>query len=161
MTKFSIAAIVLLLCSLSARPQAIELGGGLSYGSGINNAGVNLKGNVRIDDHWAVSPHFNFFFNRNDGMITHRWWAFNIDGHYYFEIEDLLSIYPLLGFNIGVVKENLNSINFSDTGIGMNLGGGLQYQFTDALSGFGEIKYVIGNADQLVVTVGILYRIQR
>lgn len=152
---FCIAAIFF-MAFVSAHAQTYEAGGGLSYGSGINNMGINLRGEILFNEQLSVSSHFNFFFGRDEGMLRHKWWAFNIDGHYYFKVDDLLFLYPLLGFNIGTVKEKWNGINFSDTEIGMNLGGGLKYQFTNTITGFGEIKYVIGNADQFVVTAGVM-----
>ncbi|MCG8305985.1 MAG: UTP20 family protein [Cytophagales bacterium] len=39
----------------------------------------------------------------------------------------------------------------------MNPGFGSEYYFDRRLSGFGEIKYVTGDADQAVFTFGVLY----
>lgn len=159
-TIFTISVVFILFISTS-HAQDVRLGGGLGYGTVIKNIGLNFRGDVKFDAHWSVTPHFNWFFNKNEGPITNRWNALNIDGHYYFEIEQTWTIYPLLGFNIATVSSKINDITFSNSDIGINLGFGTEYNFDPKLSGFGEIKYVISDADQAVITLGVLYQITK
>lgn len=160
MTKITVVLVALFTffsCILKA--QEYRLGGGLGYGSGINSIGVNLRGDAKFDNLWSITPHFNFFFNKKNDAVTKKWNAFNVDGHYFFEIEPTWNIYPLFGINIATVSNKINGVKFSNSEIGINLGFGSEISFDNRLSGFGEIKYVISDADQLVIFFGVLYKL--
>jgi len=159
-TIFTFSLFFLLFSSI-IHAQDFRLGGGLGYGTVIKNIGVNFRGDVKFGKQWSITPHFNWFFNKNKGPITLRWNAFNVDGHYYFEIDQTWTIYPIFGVNIATVSEKENSITFSNSDVGINLGFGSEYNFDRRLSGFGEIKYVVSDADQAVITLGILYQINK
>lgn len=139
--------------------QDFSLGGGLGYGTQINNVGLNFRGDVKFDKQWSITPHFNYFFNKTEGEVIYKWNALNIDGHYFFEMDQIWTIYPLFGINFSTVSEKINDIKFSNSDVGINLGIGAEYNFDRRLSGFGEIKYVISDADQLVITLGLLFQI--
>ena len=153
---FIIIAIFILFSS-QIKAQDVSVGGGFGYGSQINNIGLNFRGDVKFYQQWSITPHFNLFFNKKKESITKEWNALNVDGHYFFEIDPTWTIYPLCGINFATVSEKVNDISFSNSDIGINLGFGSEYNFDRRLSGFGEIKYVISDADQLVITFGVLY----
>ena len=160
MIKTTIAIITLFsLFSFLLKAQDFSLGGGLGYGTQINNVGLNFRGDVKFDHQWSITPHFNYFFNKTEGVVTNKWNALNIDGHYFFELDQLWTFYPLFGINFSTVSEKVNDITFSNSNVGINLGIGLEYNFDRRLSGFGEIKYVLSEADQLVISLGLLYQI--
>jgi len=144
-----------------AQDYDIRGGGGLLYGTSQQNIGLNFRGDVIFFNQWSLSPHFNVFFNKKDNYVTKRWNAFNIDAHYFFELEKSWKIYPLIGFNFATISEKVNDITFSNAKIGMNIGIGTEYPFDSRLDGFGEFKYVISDADHAVITVGLLYRLFR
>ena len=141
--------------------QDVRLGGGLAYGTVAKNIGLNLRGDVVFDKQWSVTPHINWFFNKNSNGMTKRWNAFNIDGHYYFEVEKFWTIYPIVGINFATVSEKVNDITYSNFDVGINVGFGSEYRFDPSFSGFGEIKYVISDADQAVISIGVLYQITK
>ena len=86
--KTAITIIILfLIFSSVSMAQEFRAGGGLGYGTVAKNIGLNFRGDIQFDKQWSVAPHFNWFFNKKSDGITKRWNAFNIDGHYYFEIE--------------------------------------------------------------------------
>lgn len=143
-----------LLCA-----QDVRLGGGISYGTVIKNAGINLRSDIRLNEQWAITPHFNWFFNKKKNLTTLKWKAINIDAHYTFDMDDSWTLYPLFGINIATVTEKVADFTFSNTDIGFNLGFGSEYKLDSRLSGIGEIKYVISDADQAEITIGILYQI--
>lgn len=157
-TTTTVFAILLLFFS-KAKAQEIRLGGGLGYGTVAKNIGINFRGDVKFHKQWSITPHFNIFFNKKDGALTKKWNALNIDGHYYFEVDQTWTIYPVFGVNFATVSQRLNDITFSNSDVGINLGFGSEYNFDRRFSGFGEIKYVISDADQVVITLGILYKI--
>lgn len=147
------------LCSIPGLAQELSLGGGLGYGSGIQNLGINIRGDVRFNELWSVSPNFNLFFNKNNGTYTSEWKDLNIDGHLYFKLDQRWNIYPLLGLNFATVSEKEDNLTFTNSDVGLNLGLGAEFKLEKFLSGFGEAKYVASNADQVVVTVGVIYRL--
>lgn len=139
--------------------QDISLGGGLAYGSKINNIGLNFRGDVKFNKQWSITPHFNYFFKKKKEVFTQKWNAINVDGHYFFEVDRNWLLYPLFGINFASIIEETNDITFSNSEVGFNLGFGSEFYFERNISGFGEIKYVLGDADQLVINVGILYKL--
>ena len=76
--------------------------------------------------------------------------------------DDRFDVYPLAGINIAIVsvKNDLLNLDASETKVGLNLGGGGQYEINDLLTAFAEIKYVISDFDQLVIGGGILVTIR-
>ena len=157
--KLLVLILFTFLAIAHSKAQDFRLGGGLSYGTVIKNVGLNFRGDVKFNKPWSITPHFNWFFNKKNGPISKRWNALNIDGHYYFEVEPTWTIYPAFGINIASVSEKVNGITFSNSDVGINLGFGSEYNFDRRLSGFGEVKYVINDADQAVITLGVLYQI--
>ncbi len=158
MTKTTLVLIVFFTSfTLTSKAQEYSLGGGLGYGSGINTIGINFRGDAKFNKLWSISPHFNFFFNKKNDNVSKKWNAFNVDGHYFFEIDPTWVFYPLFGVNIATVSEKVNGVTFSNSAVGINLGFGTEYSIDSKLTGFGEVKYVIGDADQLVMFFGILY----
>ena len=68
-------------------------------------------------------------------------------------------LYPLFGINFATVSEREDNLTFSNSDVGVNLGFGSEFKIDKNLSGFGEAKYVVSDADQAVVTFGVLYRV--
>lgn len=159
-TFIAIVAISFLSCSI-LYAQDFRAGGGLGYGTVAKNIGLNFRGDVKFDNQWSVTPHFNWFFNKTNGSVTKRWNALNIDGHYFFSVEKFWTVYPIVGINFATVSEKVNDITYSNFDIGINLGIGSEYNFDRRFSAFGEIKYVISDADQAVITLGVLYEINK
>lgn len=151
--------VFFIVISSSIHAQDFRLGGGLGYGTVAKNIGINFRGDVKFNKQWSIAPHFNWFFNKKNGPITLRWNALNIDGHYFFEIDQTWVVYPILGINFATVSEKVNGITFSNSDVGINIGFGTEYNFDRRFSGFGEVKYVISDADQAVITIGVLYKI--
>jgi hypothetical protein len=151
--------IIFILFSIVLKAQDYSIGGGLGYGSQINTIGLNFRGDVKFHKQWSITPHFNYFFSRTKAEITNKWNALNVDGHYFIEIDKGWILYPLFGINIANVSSKVNDITFTNSDVGINLGFGSEYNFDRRFSGFGEAKYVISNADQLVITFGVLYKL--
>jgi len=170
-----IFAAFLMILSLQAQKGKISIGGGLAFGSEIEKLGINLRGYYGITEEIAAAPSFTYFFpNKLDfmsGEIKWNVWELNLDGHYTFTDSDQFSAYGLAGLNITGTswKSEYDIPNFftgqnehyeesdSDVNIGLNLGGGGQYNLNEQLGLFGEVKYVISNYDQLVFTFGVIY----
>lgn len=179
MKKISLLVFgLILISSVSAQSfkEKIAFGGGLSYGTEIENIGINIRGLYEVTEEIHGLMNFIFFFPKKEdfGVFEYKWnlWELNFDGHYNFKLSDKFSAYGLAGINIsswrakwegdygypyGGYYEDSNT----ETKIGFNIGGGAAYNFTEALSGFGEIKYILidSNYDQAVFTFGVLYHL--
>ena len=153
-----------------------QAGGGLIFGTEIENLGLQLKGVYSLDEQvedskFDVAGEFSYFFPDNTtvdfgnfGSIENKvtLWALNFNAHYDLLEEENLILYPLAGLNIASItakSENSQGEDFSDTDteLGLNLGIGAKTMLTDNLAGYGEIKYVISDFDQAVFSAGVLY----
>lgn len=107
-------------------------------------------------------PHANDF---PDYSMKTTWWDVNGNGHWlFFEPRDFpLAAYLLLGLNVARVTQSFEydsgvQPREEDTGkwkLGGNIGGGLEYRFSDRVAGYFEGKYVISSADQAVAYIGV------
>lgn len=139
----------------------ILAGLGFSYGTAAKTIGLQIRGDVDITDQWGGSLNFIPYFKSGS-----TYWEVNFDGHYMFLDADPWSAYALAGLNlstVGVKGVNVVGVNIpglNTTKVGLNLGGGARYAILDNVVLYGEIKYIISSFDQLVISVGGLYRFQ-
>ena len=135
-----------------------SIGLNLGYGSEIESVAIGAKFNYGLTDQIRLSPSFNYFLKK-DGLSAYE---FNADVHYLFEVAPKISAYPLAGLNYTSMKYSADimglSISTSDSELGLNLGGGLGYQFSDNITLGFELKYVVSDADQLVPTFNIMFK---
>lgn len=170
-----ILAAVLMVATMQAQKGQIDIGGGFAYGTEIKKLGIDVRGQYGITDKIDGTASFTYFFpNKEDfygGEMKWNVWELNFDGHYIFTNSDQYAAYGLAGLNITGTHWSTNyeytdpytgqtekyDESDSDTDIGLNIGGGGQYNINEKIGAFGEIKYVISNYDQLVFTFGIIY----
>lgn len=156
----------------------LEVGGGIAFGTEIEQPGINFRGYYSLSDqplgpgYVRFGPGFTFFLPRKytttwfgtTTETTSTWFEINLDGNYVFG-ENQIKGYGLFGFNIGTISYKfeqtgavVSSSSDSDTELGVNLGVGGMYEL-DNLSIFGEFKYIAGNFDQGVLAVGVLVKL--
>lgn len=87
----------------------------------------------------------------------------NFNGHYNFLQKDKLAAYGLAGLNISMVKAKVNIPGFgsktsSDSKVGFNIGAGGAYAISSKLDAVGQIGYTFGDADQLFINLGVIYK---
>jgi len=156
-----------LLCSLffglpSTNAQ-IQLGGGLTFGTGISKLGINLRGTYEINEKILAAPGVNFFFKDNLlSDVSASFFSIDLDGRYQLmTIADDIQVYPVAGLNIFSVKidGSTTGIRVREDGvmIGLNLGIGAQVETLTSLSYFGEFRVTVGGIDQSTITAGVLY----
>ncbi|MEL6557820.1 MAG: outer membrane beta-barrel protein [Bacteroidota bacterium] len=175
--------IVISFIFLSYQVSAqLKVGGGVTYGVTSGLAGITVKGAKKLNDQWSLSPEFNFFFSRgerltgdftrNAGSAT-EFYALNVDFHRWvnFGQPEDLKPYLLVGVNYAFpvyVTENTVGtpgrtfrIRDTDSGASFNLGVGGQYALGSRINAYAELKaMILGDADQLISTVGFLYTLQ-
>jgi outer membrane protein X len=165
MKKLTLLAIIVIALTSNSFAQ-ISAGGGITYGSEQKTIGFNLRGQYNVWENVDVVGGLTFYLPKKTsetvpflGTIKTKtsMWSFDVDGHYNFELMDKLTAYPIAGLNISGVSVDINGTKASDTEVGFNIGAGASYEVTDKLAGFFEFKYTLGNYDQAVLGIGVLY----
>lgn len=155
--------------------QDIKLGGGLVLGTGVfefddvdNDLGLRIEGLYSINEEIRTSADLTYFFPKSEGDVDISLLGVNINAHYIFYNEDGVTAYGLGGLNIAVVTVDTPSQTVpgfgtfggsdSETEVGLNLGGGVEYML-DFADLFGEAKIggLAGDADQFVLAVGLRF----
>ncbi len=78
----------------------------------------------------------------------------NANVHYLFPLGDRVDVYPLAGFNFGIFSYKGNS----DSDFGLNLGAGVQYDFSTKIFGYAELKGVIGDGSRAQLSLGVAWK---
>ncbi len=143
-------------------------GGGLAYGEGIENLGLQANGHLVVNEENKIrlGADVTYFFgdkvNSGDTEIKTNLFAINFNGHYMLVSSDALILYGIGGLNIGFVSidvdgpgsQFLGLVNTTSTEIGLNIGGGVEYGVEFGRI-YAELKYILGGFDQLVIGAGV------
>ena len=167
---FLTAVIALLSIGAYAQKGQTYLGGQLAYPTEIESLGIGVKGGYGITDAIRAQATFDYFLKKNNVS----WWDLNLDVHYLFPIGNNIKVYPLAGLTYlrGSVDGFTQTVNtpdgsvtvgsnesYSDGNLGLNLGGGFQYDLTDKLVLNAEVKFqIIKNTNQGVISAGLAYK---
>lgn len=137
----------------------VKLGVGLIYGNQIENLGLRADGYYRVNDEFRAGVALGYFFPDNTTFGDVNWFEIDFNGNYILNQEDDLMLYGLAGLNFLIQTVNFDAGGSeSQTELGLNLGGGLEYK-VDFGSIFGELKFagIGGDADQLVLGGGLRF----
>ena len=154
----TITALLMFVFAFNSMAQT-RVGAGLAYGTEIENLGINANAQFFINDNIAIAPGLVFFFPKDAGFgIDINWFDFNANGHYYFK-RGSVEPYVLAGLNFARIKVESGSFDSSNTEIGLNIGGGANFDIGSSIMPFGELRIVVGDADQLVIAGGVRFPI--
>ncbi len=153
-----------------------ELGFKAAYSSELQTFGGGVRGVLHINESFSFSPEIAAFLPVDNkvllpdgqvGDLSTRLVLFNADFHYNLDlyIPDF-NIYLLAGFNYTDVDKRLSGELFEETrvndlldvresGIGANLGFGVDYTIRTGLKVFAEPKYVLNDFSQFIFSLGI------
>ena len=162
-----VSLLAILLCIQKTNGQT-TVGGGIAYGTEIENIGINVTGQFFIKDNIAIAPSFTYYFPKSIvSNYSFKWYEINADGNYYFVIPDSkIKPYGLAGLNftiasvpsIGIFGSSTSS-GSSSTKLGFNMGGGGSYDIGKKILPFAQLKYTLSSFNQLAIMVGIRYKI--
>lgn len=148
------------VAGISKLNAQFRVGGGLVYGTEIENIGINANGEYKFNDQWAVAPGLTYFLPKDIGGLDYTWFEFNANARYYFDATSV-EPYVLGGLNFASLSIDYPDFygygNTSGTEVGLNLGGGVNFDIGSNVSPYGELRYVIGEADQLVIGGGVRF----
>ena len=161
---------VFALFSLFSTEASAQLwfGGGLVFGSEIENIGLQANGHLVVNEEnkLRIGADITYFFTDKASVdeleLKTSVFAINVNGHYMLVSSDVLILYALGGLNFGFVSVDasgpasqfLDLVDTNDTEIGLNIGGGVEYGVPFGRV-YAELKYVLGGFDQLVIGGGV------
>lgn len=127
------------------------MGAGLSYGAEIE--AIGLEGRFYYDlnkkPKMRIAADLVYYFV--DDPLT----FYTIDANLHYEIADFSSGFAYAIGGLQIATAGVKGFG-SDNDLGLNLGVGAEFK-----AGFGgipvEIKYVVGNADQLILSGGLRF----
>jgi len=158
----------------AAQDGGIKVGGGLMFGSGVNGSsdldnhlGLRLNGVYTIDEQFRAGADIGYFFPDKQGGLKMTVWELDLNGNYVFynDATNGASAYALAGLNylnMNVdydTNSQFGTVSGSDSEAGLNLGVGGEYAVNFGVL-YAEMKYVLSNADELVIDAGVRFPIQ-
>lgn len=158
-------------------PQSIKIGGGLSFGTGINyhhvhtgNPGIRIVGIRNFKELYQISAAVSFFLPEKedfyDGTRSSTLLMVDIESRYFMFSRDEFLFYALGGLSTTVLISNYKGESpvlypdYSDQAIGLNIGAGANLLSNETVIFFGEMKYVVSTYNQLITSVGIIMNIK-
>ena len=144
------------------------VGGGIVYGTEVENIGINVTGQYFINENIAIAPSFTYYFPKTIvANYSFKWYEVNADGNYYFAIADSkIKPYGLAGLNVSIISfPNASFGGFgsttsdSSTKIGANIGGGASYDIGKNITPFAQLKYTLSSFNQLAIMAGVRFEI--
>ena len=154
--------VILLSFTFFQTAQAqLLLGGGPIYGDDISEFGLNLRAYTFVGEHICFGPEFTKFGN-HEALIDGDpgevgLWEVNFNGHFIFEVNEGLGIYPLTGLNysreVEMVERHEDEVI---SAFGANVGLGVHYE-THKTVLYAEYDRLLSDLGQNSFTVGILF----
>lgn len=170
MKKSLVLSLLLVSGALVAHAQQpIRVGLFAGYGTKVEKPAVGLIGEIGIIEKLAAAPSFAYYFMESSDFAKVSFWEFNANAHYYLVDEGPISVYGLAGVN---VARSSVSFDLSDTGmdfgsfgggsskVGLNIGGGANFDFGAKILPFAELKYTIAGTEQVGIFLGVKYSIR-
>ena len=169
MNNIKLVITAIMICTLGiftvTAQTETKIGGFLAYGTEVNNIGIGVNAEFPIMEKLTLAPAFIYYLPKTEGFVKTNWFEFNANANYYFLQEDNLSVYGIGGVNFSSIKfsveESLffgSDLSSSVSNIGLNLGGGVNFNIGSKIEPFAELKYVIIDNSQLVLAAGVRYR---
>jgi outer membrane immunogenic protein len=145
--------LAFMVCMMAAvDSSAQKIGVMLGYGTEVEELGIGVNGEFNINDKVSISPSFIYWFPKD----PISWWEFNANANYYFTTAGSADFYGLAGINLfGYNVEGGDG----ESEVGLNLGAGVNFNIGKNWEPFTELKFVIGDADQLGLFFGAKFKL--
>ena len=167
---FFVATLFIAL-NVFAQKNAKSANLNLNYGTEIESVGIGGQFTYGFSERFRVAHDFTYFLKRNNTN-----WIMNLNVHYLFPLNDSkISLYPIAGltltywsfektftswewrWNGGPFEYYENTYTSLHMKVGFDLGGGMQYNFSNTFFFRGELKYNIVSEphDRAVISAGL------
>lgn len=153
----------------AAQAVAWDLGGGLVYGSEIEQFGAQVNAYFPLWEKIRVGGDVTLYASDTDRFLGQsfetRLAELNVNGHYMFLEDPRFRVYGIGGVNLSRVRVSgdvpgLGRISETDTEVGLNVGAGAERSMGWGTL-YGELKYVVSDFDQMVIGAGVRFPIGR
>jgi hypothetical protein len=148
-----ITGIFFVALSFNANAQ-FDIGGGLIFNSeAAPDLGLNARVQFGVAEILVIAPAINYYFKTLGLNVL----EVNGDVHYPFAVGESINVYPLGGLSLS----RFSGFGNSNSRLGLNLGGGVNFGITDSLKGFGELKTILvfdgDGYSPIVLSAGVLF----
>ena len=117
--------------------------------------GFGAVARYNIDGHFRPELEANYY---PEGDNNIRAWDVNMNLQYLFPITHRFKVYPTAGLTIVGADFDGIGISTSESRVGLNLGGGVQFNITPKLHLHAETVYkIVSDIDRGVLSVGLSY----
>lgn len=128
----------------------------LSLASGdVDETGIGIVAEFGVAQKIAIAPQFILYFPGNDQSF----FELNLNGNYYFFNQDVFELYGLGGLNFARYAYDGPAGEFSNSELGLNLGIGTNFQVGKSFVPFAELRFTIGEYDQLALGLGVKFNL--
>lgn len=153
MKKLGVLVAFIVCMGAAIDSSAQKIGVMLGYGTEVEELGLGVNGEFNINSKVSISPSFIYWFVENASV-----WEFNANVNYYFTKAGSADFYGLAGINMFSAKADVEGAErFSE--VGLNLGAGANFNIGKSWEPFTELKFVIGDADQLGLFFGVKFKL--
>jgi hypothetical protein len=170
-----LVGLIIMACNSKLCAQITFLGASANYGSWIKEIGASAYGIYSISNKIDIVPNVTYFYPHEvqinetlkTGTEKYTWWVINLDGHWVLYEKSIIHVFGLMGLNFTnetkkedyVTQGQPFKIKTATTKLGLNVGAGIQFPLSKFFIPFTEIKYTLGEKDQGVISLGVLFRI--
>jgi outer membrane protein X len=145
-----------------------RLGFFLAAASGdIDQIGIGGIGEFKVANRVTISPQILFYLPESRGNYDWAFMELNANANYYFYNQDIFEFYGFGGLNFTRWQARYdgpgNNNDFddeSDVEIGLNLGGGINFEVGRNFVPFSEIRVTVGDFDQIVISAGLKFNLR-
>ena len=175
---FKKVAMVVVATTMSVTAYAQMYEGDKAFGGSLliagdetTLAGIGANFQYNITDPIRLEGSFSYFFPKKESErymgttieTSLNMWNLSLNGHYLLPISDKVTAYPLAGLGIAGLKAKASALEISESVsknlFGVNLGGGLDYHVTDAITFNVEARYFIANEGGIYfLRAGVAFR---
>ncbi|MGP1590982.1 MAG: outer membrane protein [Prevotella sp.] len=144
---------------VSTFASAQELGVQGLYRTDSGHFGLGVQGRYNFTKEIRGAASFNYYFQTNNVSS----WELNANAQYLFPVGNGFTLYPLAGLTYLHTTAHVDNLvtganNVSSGKLGVNLGGGVDYQLNDKVKLNAEPRLqLVGGSNELVLSVGVVY----
>jgi hypothetical protein len=157
MKKIIFASGLLIILAAFATPVYSQIsnrvGPMISFASGdVDEVGIGVVGEFGVAQKISIAPQFILYFPDNFDFFE-----LNLNANYYFFNQDVFELYGLGGLNFARASANGNS----NTELGLNVGVGTNFQIGKSFVPFAELRFTVGDYDQLALGLGVKFNLKK
>ena len=163
---------VVLVCATATAASAqspVSFGGQLNYADDFD-LGIGARamiGTGEFVENTRAMASFDFYFPDDAGDVDVSFWEINVNGHYMIPIENSpVGVYAGGGLHIYNASVDFDesefgpfagSVDNDDSGLGLNILGGVEFDAGPSVTPFAELKIELGGAEQFILTGGVWF----